>query len=226
MKDICGRPMLWHVLQRVRAAKTIKLVVLAITTLPTDDVLVALAGEMCVPLYRGPDQDVLSRYYGAAMEYGAEIVVRITGDNPLVDPGLIDVIVQTHVSGDYDYTSNSLERTFPLGLDVEAVSMEALTRTHQEATRDYEREHVTPYIWQHPEMFRLQNVEASGRMRWPDLRLTVDTAEDLQLIREIYNGLCRNDGIFTALDVINFLKANPDLVGINAHVQQKGLGSE
>lgn len=225
MMEICGRPVLWHVVQRAKAAGLLAQVVIATTTLPQDDVLADLAGEIGVPCYRGPVDDVLYRYYGAAVEYGANAVVRITSDCPLLDPAVVDKVLSTHLAAgaEVDYTSNTMERTFPRGLDTEVITVPALARAHREAARDYEREHVTPYIYQHPERFRLQNVEAAGRLRRPDLRLTVDTAEDLQLIREIYGGLYRPGEIFGALDVIDFLEKNPALVAINAHVRQKEL---
>lgn len=221
LKDIVGKPMLWHLLNRLRSANRIDNVILAIPRSTQNDKLENFAKELKLPCFRGSEDDVLSRYYEAAVEFGAEVIVRITSDCPLIDPWVTDTVIAAHLNSDADYTSN---RGFPRGLDTEVFNLDALNRAYKEANRNYEREHVTPYIYQHPNLFKIESVEANGKLRRPDLRLTVDTEEDLRLIREIFKRLYRDGRIFYTEDVIDLLDKNPKLVAINAHVAQKKLG--
>lgn len=222
--SIVNKPMLHHIVERLRASQRISTIILATTTLKEDNLLEDFAREVGLTCYRGEEQDVLARYYGAATQFHIEIIVRICADDPLVDPRIIDEVVQSHLDSDADYTSNGIVRTFPLGLDAEVFSYRALEKAYNEAQEGYEREHVTPYIYQHPNLFKIESVEANGKLRRPDLRLTVDTEEDLRLIREIFQRLYRDGRIFYTEDVIDLLDKHPELVAINAHVRQKKLG--
>lgn len=224
MASVANKPILQHIMERLHASQRIGTIILATTTSKEDDLLEDFARDDGLACYRGEEQDVLARYYGAATQFHTEIIVRICADDPLIDPQIIDEVVQSHLSSDTDYTSNGIDRTFPLGLDVEVLNYEALERAHNEAQKDYEREHVTPYIYLHPEIFKLKSIQATGKLRRPDLRLTVDTEEDLRLIREIFKRLYRDGRIFYTEDVIDLLDRHPELVAINAHVVQKELG--
>lgn len=224
MMPIAGKSLLWHVIERVRQSTKIDKIILATTTLSEDDRLEEFAGNTALPCYRGETEDVLARYYGAATRFGARVVVRICCDDPLLDPQIIDGLIGEHFISGADYTSNTIKKTFPLGLDTEVFNYDALQKANRKATEDYEREHVTPYIYQHPEIFKLKSVEADEQLRRPDLRLTVDTAEDLKLVREIYKHLYRNDRMFHTEEVIDLLDRHPELVAINAHMRQKKLG--
>jgi spore coat polysaccharide biosynthesis protein SpsF len=215
LMDIAGQPMFSRVVQRVREAQTLTEVVLATSTDRRDEPLAALAVRLGVRIWRGSENDVLNRFVDAAHAFNADVVVRLTADCPLLDGAVIDRIVQVFeetkgVEG-VDYASNTLERTYPDGLDVEVIGRDALVRAHLQARLPSEREHVTPYIYKHPELFSLRNVTHA-----PDLsayRLTVDEAADLEVVRRIYQHF--QDRNFTFKDVIHFLRENPELGQLN-----------
>ncbi len=219
LEPIIGEPMLAHVVRRSRGARRVDTVVVATTDRTVDDPLVSLCQASGWPCYRGNTYDVLDRYYRAAMREGADIVVRITSDCPLVDPEVIDLVTNTLLSDpEADYASNTLPpRTYPLGLDVEALTMAALERSWREDARQDWREHVTPYIYRHPELFRLVPVQASAD--YSSLRLTVDTGPDLELLRRIFGHL-RQPG-FSWLEALTCLERHPDWITLNARIPQK-----
>lgn len=225
LKDILGKPMLWHMLNRLRLSTKIDNIVLAIPDSRQNDQLEDFAKGLNLHYFRGSEDDVLSRYYGAATKFGADVIVRLTSDCPLIDPRVTDRVIEEHLNSDADYTSNGIKSGFPRGLDTEVFNFEALKRAYREAELDYEREHVTPYIRQHPSSFKLKSVEASGKLRRPDIRLTVDTEEDLRLIREIFKRLYGDGQIFYTEDVIDLLDKHPELAAINACIRQKELGN-
>lgn len=219
-----GKPMLAHVLERLGAARSLDRIAVATSTSPKDRAIVALAQGMGIGIFTGSEDDVLDRYYQAARVFGAETVVRITGDCPLIDPAVVDQAVRLFAKGGADYVRTS---GFPRGLDTEVFSFRNLERAWKEAARDYEREHVTPYFYRHPEMFRVGELVASEPLRRPELRLCVDTEEDLSLVREVFARLYVPRGrIFTTEEVIAVLDKEPHLKAINAHVVQKVLPSE
>lgn len=224
MMDIAGRPMLWHVIDRVHRSTKIDNIVIATTALTEDDRIREFAEKLTLPCYRGQVDDVLGRYCGAAVESKAGTIVRICSDQPLIDPEIIDKIIAAYTDSGADYASNTLKETYPLGVYAEVFSYNTLKKAKDEATKDYEREHVTPYIYRHPEIFRLKSVEAEGGLRRPDLRLTVDTEEDLKLVREIYHNLYRGDKVFSLGKVIELLDKHPEIAAVNAHIKQKRLG--
>lgn len=217
--DIGGQPMLARVVDRVSRAERIDAFVVATTTNAADDLLVRLCRDRGWEWFRGSESDLLDRYLGAATEHDAQIIVRITSDCPLVDPGVIDLVVDRLVeAGPADYASNTLgRRTYPRGLDVEAFTREALLRAWEEDDEPGWREHVTPYVYRHPEVFRLVPIalerDLSGH-RW-----TVDTAEDLKLVRRLYAHL-PTDG-FDWTDVLALVESHPEWTRINAHVEQR-----
>lgn len=219
LKNLGGQPMLAHVVNRTRRVKTLDAVVVATTTQLADDVIAYLCKEQDWPCFRGSEDDVLDRYYRAASIFRADVVVRITSDCPLIEPEIIDRVVNKLLScyPEVDYVSNSLVRTFPRGLDVEVIGFSALKKAWQEDDNLAWREHVTPYIYRHPEKFKIRNV-ANDRdysyMRW-----TVDTPEDLTFARNIYDYF-KND-TFTWIEVLRLLGKYPEWLGINRHVQQK-----
>ena len=174
--------------------------------------------------FRGDESNVLARFYEAATEFNSKFILRVCCDNPLTDPKIIDKLAQRWLEANADYGATSIKRTFPLGIDLEVFTFNALQRAFQNAKLDYEREHVTPYIYEHPELFTIRFVEAQGKLRRPDLRLTVDTEEDLQLMREIFKRLYNNKTIFSTEKVIDLLDEHPKLLEINAYVHQKKLG--
>lgn len=187
--DLDGRPLLAHVIERARAIASGSQVIVATTTLERDRPIVRLALESGARPFTGSEDDVLDRYYRAARELGGDIIVRITSDCPLLDPGVSEAVVRAFAVGEYDYASNTRPNSFPDGLDTEVFSFASLERCWHEAKRKSEREYVTQYIWSHPELLRIGNVRAEedhSSARW-----TVDTPEDLDFVRRVFEGLRR-----------------------------------
>jgi len=214
LKKIAGKPMLWHVIDRVKKAKLVDEVVLATTTKEEDKPLLKLAKESGVKSYAGSEDDVLDRYFRAAVEFGADVIVRVTADCPLIDPEIVDKVIKYFLDGSFDYVSNvRIKPTYPNGLDVGVFSFDALEKAWKEAKKLSEREHVTPYIWNHPEMFKLGNVgheKDLSEMRW-----TVDTDKDLKFVREVYKRLYKKGRIFLMKDVLKLLEKQSELAEIN-----------
>jgi spore coat polysaccharide biosynthesis protein SpsF len=220
LMDICGETMLARVVSRVKRAKLINEVLVATTDRPTDDAIVAECKKSSVSVSRGDQNDVLDRYFRAAQLSKAEVIVRITSDCPLIDPEVTDKTIAAFLEERPDYASNCLVRTYPRGLDTEVISFAALSRAWQSARKPYEREHVTPYIIEHPTEFK--HLSVTGRENFSEYRWTVDTLEDLTLVREIYRRL-NGEGIFSGWAVIELLQREPELLELNRSVQQKAV---
>lgn len=227
MLDLCGKTVLEHDLLRVKSSRRVDAIVVATTVACEDDRIAAEAQRCGVGVSRGSEEDVLARYYHAALEHRAEIVVRITSDCPLFDATLLDAMLEHFLASQQqeqplDYMSNTLDRrTYPRGLDAEIFTFSALERAYREAQQNYEREHVTPYLYQHPEFFKLGGFcgeTDNSRYRW-----TLDTDVDLELIRAVYEALYQEGELFTTRQVLDLMAANPKLADINAHVEQKKL---
>jgi spore coat polysaccharide biosynthesis protein SpsF len=241
--DIAGKPMLAHVLERTRLAQTVDTVVVATTTDPGDDAIDAFCRSQGYACHRGSAFDVLDRYYQAALSYlspeesETALIVRITADCPLIDPQLIDRTVclflglpeacstdAAPASLPYDFAANRLPppwgRTYPIGLDTEVTTFTNLRTAWKEAQLPHQREHVMPYFYEQPERFRilLVNHEVDyGKLRW-----TVDTPEDLQLLRQIFVHLAPDmRSHFSWLDVLDVVQRHPELSSINSRVQHK-----
>ncbi|MFZ5946550.1 MAG: cytidylyltransferase domain-containing protein [Stygiobacter sp.] len=219
---LSGKSILWHVYQRVKKSKLIDNVIIATTDLPEDDLVEKFCIENKINYFRGSSDDVLSRYYFTAKNFQSDIIVRITSDCPLIDSNVIDEIIKLFISENADYASNVLERTFPRGYDTEVFSFSVLEKTFFEAKEKFEREHVTPFIYNHPEIFKLVSYKINKD--YSSLRLTIDTQEDYNLIKIIYDSLFDSNNFFNLNDVINFLNNNPELIKINQHIEQKKLG--
>ncbi|TAK30025.1 MAG: spore coat protein [Chloroflexota bacterium] len=227
LMEIAGHPMLWHVVTRARRASTLDGVVVATTMSQGDDRLAAFCEAQGIPCFRGSESDVLDRYYQTAYRESAQIVARITADCPLLDPGVIDRVVTHFLTGGFDYVSNTDPPTFPDGLDVEVLTFAALERAWNEARWQSEREHVTPYLRNHPELFRLGNVVNDEDLS--DLRWTVDEPEDLEIVRTIYDALGMTE--FDMRHVLDLLRRQPRLGTMNASFQRnagydKSLGED
>ena len=229
MMDLCGEPVVARVVEQVKRAKQVTRVVLATTIDTSDGVLAQWAKINGVDCFRGSVNDVLDRYYQAAKEYRADVVVRVTGDCPIADPSVIDLVVEKYLEGAYDYVSNTIRPTFPDGLDCEVFSFATLERAWKEARLSSEREHVTPYIWKHSEIFKLSNVTCSGAQvlrcsgdlshhRW-----TLDTAEDLDFLRLVMSELLKRNSSSRFEDVLEILAEHPEWTAINArHKRNEG----
>lgn len=223
LADVTGKPLLQRVIERLSRAKKLSEIVVATTPHPRDEPIITLAKTLGVRAITGSEEDVLARYLLAAQEAHADILMRVTGDCPLIDPGLADAVVEAFYSHDVDYVTNREAAGFPRGMDAEVFSMESFEMVSREATQPYEREHVTPYYYRHPERFRIFQLDATGALRRPDLRLCVDTEADLSLVRTIYERLEDQGNPFSLIDVIHLFDQDPALALINADVVQKPL---
>ncbi len=211
LAEIAGRPMLQHVVHRARKAGVGERVVVATSDDPSDDPVAAFCAASEITVERGSRDDVLERYYGAATNQAARAVVRLTADCPMLDPQVIDAVCGEFDPARLDYVSNTLDRTYPRGLDTEVFTFEALERARNEARLRSEREHVTPYIWKHPERFRLGQVQQQqdhASERW-----TVDHAQDLEFVRAVYDALGTVD--FGQDEALELLRERPELRRIN-----------
>lgn len=220
LMDIAGATMLARTVERARLASLVDETIVATTTDLRDDAVVKECVRLGVPIFRGPEEDVLDRYYHAAKERSADAVVRVTSDCPLIDADVMDEVIAEFLEKRPDYAANTLERTYPRGLDTEVISLDALGRAWREAKKSSEREHVTAYMYQNPDVFRLISVRSradNSRHRW-----TVDTPEDLSFVREVYGHL-GPEGNFSWRDVLVLVESEPELSTINAGVRQKGV---
>lgn len=215
LAEIEGHPMLWHVIRRVQRARLVDRVVVATSTAPLDDAIEAMCREIDVPCYRGSETDVLDRYYAAALGEKAAQVVRITADCPLIDPEIIDRVVARFQSGDLDYASNAMLRSYPDGLDTEIFSFAALERAWREASKTSEREHVTPYL--RSDKFRTANIENDVAPFHQHHRWTVDEAADLEFIRAICRAFREKEN-FGMKDVLQLIHENPGLEKLNSEI--------
>ena len=220
MEDIGGETMLARVVGRTRRARLLSQVVVATTVNAEDEVIVDECQRLDVAVYRGNESDVLDRYYQAASVYRSDTIVRITSDCPLIDATVVDKVIGAFLDETPDYASNVVERTYPMGLDTEVMSMSTLTRAWKEARQTYERVHVTPYIYENPELFRLLHVK--GEADYSHYRWTVDVPEDLAFVRGVYHGL-RNNEFVRWEDVVDLLEKDISLAEMNEHVRQKAL---
>jgi spore coat polysaccharide biosynthesis protein SpsF len=223
LRDISEKPLLWHVVERVKQARMINHIVLAIPDTPSNDELSFFIKKMAWNLFRGSEDDVLARYYHAAVQFEADIIVRVTSDCPLIDPTIIDETIKRHIQDGNDYTAVGVEGGFPRGLDVEVFNFKSLKIAYSKAVERSEREHVTLFIYQNPKLFKINFIEASGALRRPDIRLTVDTEEDLLLIREIYSRLNSYGKHSSTEYVLALIDGNPYLKSINKHIVQKEI---
>jgi spore coat polysaccharide biosynthesis protein SpsF len=220
LKDLAGETMLTRVVQRLRRATKITDLLVATTDLPADDAIVAECRKSSVPVSRGDQDDVLDRYFRAAQLTKAEVVVRITSDCPLIDPEITDKTIAAFLDARPDYASNVLTRTYPRGLDTEVMSVGALERAWRQSQKKHEREHVTPYIYEHPAEFKLLSVasdEDYSQHRW-----TVDTPEDLEFVRAVY-GHFEKDAAFSWRDILKVLERHRALAELSRAVVQQTL---
>jgi len=218
--DLGGETVLGRVVRRLQRSRHISKIVVATTTVPADEVIVAECDRLEVLCFRGSEHDVLDRYYQAARANAADAVVRITSDCPLIDPELVDETVEVFGDKHADYASNVFPRTYPRGLDTEVFSFDALDRAWREAREAHQREHVTPYLYEHPQIFKLASL--SGAADYSRYRWTLDTLEDLELLRTIYSRFHGRDD-FSWKEVLRLMEREPELAELNSQVLQKSV---
>jgi spore coat polysaccharide biosynthesis protein SpsF len=212
MMPILGQPLLARIVERLRRATRVEEVVVATTVNPTDDPIGELAASIGVSCFRGSENDVLGRVLSAARSVAADTIVEITGDCPLVDPGVIDAHVARYERGDADYVANILKRTYPAGIDTQVFATDVLARADELGKEPRHREHVSLFIYEHPELFRLTNVESGLPERYQDWWFTVDYPGDIDSIARIYAALYPKDPAFDLASVLAFVDAHPELV--------------
>jgi spore coat polysaccharide biosynthesis protein SpsF len=215
-----GRPLLALMIERLQRAERIDGIVIATTEDASSDPIEGLAHDLGVGCFRGSEEDVLSRVLGAARAADADVIVETTGDCPLIDPAVVDRVIEGYQAGGVDYCSNILERTYPRGLDVQVFPTAVLAEVDRLTQDPADREHVSLYIYEHPERYRLRSV-VSDHPESADLRLTVDLPEDYELIRTIFEELYPADPAFGLDAILELLSARPELADLNRHVEQK-----
>lgn len=218
LKPLEGEPMLFRQYERVRRSQELNRLVVATSDAVSDNVIERMCQQKNIPCFRGSEEDVLDRFYQVACQFAPSHVVRLTADCPLSDPDLIDQVVRFHIKGNYDYTSNTIAPTYPDGLDVEVVRWIALETTYREAKLPSEREHVTSFLYNHPERFRLGNfigLHALGHLRW-----TVDESADYLFAKKIYGALYQSHPNFSTSDILDCLAKHPKWGNINSHIRR------
>ena len=221
LKTVLGRTLLdWHV-SRVARAQLVDQVVVATTTNPADDVICDHARALGAAIFRGPEDDVLARYAGAAQQFDADVVVRVTSDCPLIDPAVIDETIRVFLAAQppADYGCNRLPQTYPRGMDTEVIASDTLREADRLARDPQDREHVTLFTWRQPDRDRIVN--AAYHSDQSRHRGTVDTPEDLDLISKILTGVAPDHPHFTLEDCLALLARDPALEAINRHIEQK-----
>lgn len=221
MKEVLGRPLLFYLVERLRRVRFVEGIVIATSQNPADDPIGAFCDKEGLHCVRQSEEDVLSRFYTASALFGLDSFVRVTADCPLIDPALIERGLSCFAQNynELDYLSNCLVRTFPRGMDFEIVKQGALQKAFFEATSSYDKEHVTPFIVNHPEKFRLANISQENDQS--QYRLTVDQQEDFELVKRLLEALYPKNPEFTLEDIVQMLKIHQDWIELNAHVQQK-----
>lgn len=219
---VLGRPMLHHLITRLRAAPSINEIVIATTTNATDDVLVEFAAKEKVMVYRGSELDVMARVIGAAELGGADVIVEITGDCPIIDPDIVEQTIQMYLHHDAAYVSNAHIRSYPDGMDTQVFRLDTLKQSAAMTNDPLDREHVSLHIRNHPELFPKVHLVAPPFLRWPELGLTLDEPKDYELLRRLIEHFEPTNALFSCLDVVSLLRNKPDWVAINQEVRRKG----
>ena len=226
MLPLAGKPVLQHIIERLRLSEYIDEVVVACTTNHTDDILVELCDRLDCKYYRGSEDDVMQRVVEACEKYEADIIVDVTSDCPCVCGGMADQFIVELIQHDADYASNVINRTYPRGLDLQVFTYKALEQANREVDNDVDRSHVSSWIYKNPKThdhYKLSSITADG-FNYSDIRLTLDTEEDYQLLRLVFESFI--DNAFTSRDIERLIKWRSELFEINKHVPQKSYYKE
>jgi spore coat polysaccharide biosynthesis protein SpsF len=220
LKKILNKTMLEYLIERIESSDKVDELIIATTQKKTDDLIHQFCEDNSLNCFRGSESDVLARYYHTAKYIKADYIVRICADSPLIDTYIIDELIDEFLleSSNYDYLSNTINQTYPLGMNMEIFNMRSLEEAHQNAESLYEREHVTPYIYNHSDEFKIMEKHLDEDMSF--LRLTVDQEEDFQLISYIIENLYTLNPNYRLSDIISLYKDNPSIFKINSNIKQ------
>ncbi len=220
--DINGKPLLWHVVDRLKHAKMIDDIIVATTNNSKDDSILSWCNENNVKCFRGSEDDVLNRYYCASVAFPSEYVVRITADDPFKEPSVIDDVISKLLEDGLDLVTNNYPPSFPEGLDCEAFSFSVLELMEKSAKDVFEREHVTQFVYRHPDRFKIGNIVSEKDLS--SLRWTIDNKEDYQMVKAIYaNRKSGSKGILLMKEILEILDEDPEIKLINADVKRSAM---
>lgn len=220
--DICGKPMIEWQIQRMKLSKKINQIVLATSNLKEDRILAKIAKRNNIDSFCGDLNDVLKRFYDCSLRYNSDHIVRITGDCPLIDPNIIDKTISFHLENNFDYTSNSLEPTFPDGFDIEIFKSNLLKIANKNAKLKFQREHITQYFIKNANIFKLGSFK--NNIDYNKIRLTVDEIQDYELVKIIFEKLVHKKESFLFSDILDLFNNEPELLKINSKfLRNEGL---
>lgn len=223
MLEVCGKPILAHLINRLKRVPSLDEIVIATTVNRADDPLCALATACGVHYFRGSEEDVMQRVVGAGASVGADLIVEITGDCPVIDPEIIEQAIRMHRYNESDYTGNAEIRSYPDGMDVQVFSLAHLANAAAITNDADDHEHVSLYFRRHPEIYRHVHLVAPPELHWPELGLTLDEHKDYLLMKHLYEHFMPINPEFSCLDVLRYLRANPEVVAINQDVSRNAV---
>lgn len=220
--DINGKPLIWHVVNRLTYAKTIDNIIIATTTNKADDKIEVWCNENDIACFRGSENDVLNRYYSASVAFPSDVVVRITADDPFKEPSVIDAVVKKLIDEGYDHVTNNLPPSWPEGLDCEAFTFNALKESEVSTSDNFEREHVTQYIYHNPEKFKIGNFASKRNLS--SLRWTIDKNVDYEMVKAVYaHRNPQNKDILLLDEILDILEKYPEISKINSDVERSAM---
>lgn len=221
LKPAMGRPLLAYMIERLRRIPSVEDILLCTTVNPSDDVLVDFAQKQGIMCYRGSEENVMSRVLEAAQEYDVETIVETTSDCPFIDPEICEQVIQLYRDSRADYCSNIYKRSYPIGMDVQVFKTDILADAYLRTTDPEEREHVSLFIYRHPELYDLQWLEAPEELHDPHLRVTLDTAQDYEMLCKVLEEIYPHNQCFKLSDVLAYLQMHPEVRAMNNDVQHK-----
>ncbi|MDE2427261.1 MAG: glycosyltransferase family protein [Burkholderiales bacterium] len=220
--EAAGKPMLQHLVERLKLAPSIDEIVIATTVNDADNELIKFCSSANIKYFRGSENDVMDRVIKTAQHFNADIIVEITGDCPIIDPLIVEQVVRIFKNNRADYVSNAHVRTYPDGMDVQVFSLDSLVKSSSMTTNSLDREHVTLHIRNNPEIFSPIHIMAPPEIHWPELGLTLDELGDYHLIKNIIEYFSKSNATFTCQNIVEYLKNNSELLNLNQSVVRKG----
>lgn len=220
--DIDSKPLLWHVVYRLKCAAMIDEIIIATTTNPNDDRIENWCRAESVKCFRGSEKDVLNRYYSASKAFPSDVIVRVTADDPFKEPEIIDRVIRKLIDENLDLATNNFPPSFPEGLDCEVFTFDVLELMEKSTQDLFEREHVTQYVYHHPEKFRIGNVVSGKQLS--SYRWTIDNREDYEMVKAVYaNRRTGSTGVMLMDEILEIIKHNPEITSINAQVKRSAM---